>query len=175
MKKVEVIHLTDAFYDKYPHREYDQILYRKEGRGYYYGVIIVELFNAKFAIPLHSNVKNGLKIRQDKMTGYYSGLDFEKAVVIENESYLGELYEVKPKSDYNVILRKKNHIERQFKKYILQYIKAVEKNDLNILNREYPNTSLKYFHHILLKKFPKFCLLNPLTSPTNIPKSDWGY
>lgn len=174
IESIEIIHLTDEFYRKYPHSEYSEILFRKSGRGYYYGVLIVEIYSVIFAIPLHSNVTQGYKIREDKITGRYSGLDFEKAVVIEDKSFLGDKYQVKPSSDYNTILRKRNHIDKMFKKYVLTYIKSIKNNDTRVLNREYKNTTLRYFHHILLKEFSRYSLLNPLLTPCLIPEINKG-
>lgn len=166
MKNAEIFCLSDEFYKDYPIEKYNQILIPKNARGHY-GITILKVFDITFAIPLHSNITHGLKIRQDLMSGKWSGLDFEKAIVIEKISYIGKKYTIQPRNDYNIINRKKKHIEESFKKYLMNYIKAVEKQDRNILNRDYAHTTLIYYHQYLFHSYPKFCSLNPLATQIN--------
>ncbi|MCC9272263.1 type III toxin-antitoxin system TenpIN family toxin [Gallibacterium genomosp. 1] len=143
--------LSDLFYEDHPADTFNQILDpKKNGRGYY-GVTIIELYNLKFAIPLHSNidVKKGYKLREDDFSGKKSGLDFEKAVILRKEEYIGSEYEVKPRVDYSKVNKNKNHINKKFKKYIDEYINAIRKNDENIIKQRYQNTTLIYFHDLL--------------------------
>ncbi|KAE9540214.1 hypothetical protein HT662_09170 [Ursidibacter maritimus] len=152
MNTARFFQLSDLFYSDYPANEFNQILDpKKNGRGYY-GVTIIELYNLKFAIPLHSNinVKKGYKLREDKDTGQISGLDFEKAVILRKDEYIGSDYEVKPSKDYSTVNKNKNQINKKFKKYITEYIEAIEKNDQNIIRQRYRNTTLIYFHDLLI-------------------------
>nr|WP_158078239.1 hypothetical protein [Haemophilus paracuniculus] len=151
----------------YPISTYPQILFPKKGRGHY-GYKCIEVYGLQFAIPLHSNVRNGFKIRSYQNANnktIYTGLDFEKAIVIEHLEYIGEKYNISPQSDFDHIRERAFHIEKMFSKYLLNYIKAVVKNDQNILEQRYKYTTLRYFHHCLFK--PKLISLNPLLTQIN--------
>lgn len=158
--------LTNLFYQRYPVSRYNQILFPKSGRGYY-GVIVVELYSLKFAIPLHSNIRNGLKIRRNP-EGKWSGLDYEKAVIIENEQFIGSEYIVQPANDFIFIENKSAQIKKAFTKYVDNYIKAVINGDSHVIRQRYSHTTLCYFHEYLFKN--KLIHLNPLATQVTFLK-----
>ena len=89
-KIVELRKLSKEFYKAYPHNDYPE-MESKLGRPYV--VLLVEINNIKFAIPLRTNIRHSFCYKfktSDRETKSSTGIDFSKAVVISKDSYLGE-------------------------------------------------------------------------------------
>ena len=82
---MELRYLSDYFYEKY--KNCHEILI-KENRPYI--ILIIELKNIKFAIPLRTTINVHKKYCYITNKSKHSGLDFEKAIPIFNEKWLSD-------------------------------------------------------------------------------------
>ncbi len=106
-----------------------------------YGVVMIDINNLTFGIPLRSNTKhkNCFKIKKNK------SLDYTKAVLIEHISYIGDSFLISP-DEYKAIQEKSHYIQTSFEKYVEKYIENVRKENHSALNREYRFTTLINYH-----------------------------
>ncbi len=131
-----------------------------EGKIRGYGIVIIEIDNLKFAIPLRSNIKHkaSLVTEKDYRPGIKGrGLDFSKALLITNDRYISkENFNISPEQKKR--LKNDFFITQKFEKYVSHYIKAVYSNDHNILNKlEYRFTTLVHYHRELGITEPNSC------------------
>lgn len=148
--------LTDQFYEENGHLERvmdkrkDETEYFKKDRGY--GVILIEAYGHRFGIPLRSNMTHkfcfSTKITPNPETGrtQRKGLDYTKAVILNDGDYVTERSFKIPADEFDKINDSQEMIRSQFKKFIEKYIKAVEKNDQNVLTRNYRDSTLINYH-----------------------------
>ena len=86
-KLVELRKLSNEFYKAYPHNDYPEM---ESKLGRLYVVLLVEINNIKFAIPLRTNIRHAFCYKfkmSDRETESSTGIDFSKAVVISKDSY----------------------------------------------------------------------------------------
>lgn len=148
-KLVELRKLSNEFYKAYPHNKFPEIE-SKLGRPY--AVLLVEINGVKFAIPLRTNIRHAFcyKFRtSDRKTESSTGIDFSKAVVISNESYLGEETDINDK-EYLELQEKAFFIINKFKKYVNDYIQFRKNGGNEYIAKRYLFSTLKYFDEILL-------------------------
>ncbi|QWB31880.1 MULTISPECIES: type III toxin-antitoxin system TenpIN family toxin [Exiguobacterium] len=148
--------LTDQFYEENGHLERvmdkrkDATEYFKKDRGY--GVILIEAYGQRFGIPLRSNMTHkfcfSTKITSNPESGrtQRKGLDYTKAVILNEGHYVTERSFKIPADEFDKINDSQEMIKNQFTKFIEKYIKAVEKNDQNVLSRNYRDSSLINYH-----------------------------
>lgn len=125
-----------------------------KGRGY--GVLLVDVKGYKFAIPLrstmHINHKDNFTTRiyeDDDGKRVRHGLDYSKAVIIHESRFVStEPYTLRERSDYFKIMDNEHRIIPAFEKYVDRYIKAVQKQDRNILKR-YSFSTLQNYNNEL--------------------------
>jgi protein AbiQ len=114
-----------------------------------YGVVIINLKNLTFAIPLRSNISHNAAYLTVNNTnkGIRKGLDFSKALLIRDNRYISnERYKI-PAEEHKKLQGKEHFIIGKFEKYVEKYINAVSKSDKNILHsQEYRFTTLKNYH-----------------------------
>ena len=148
-KIVELRKLSKEFYESYPHNQFPE-MEAKSGRPY--AVLLVEINNLKFAIPLRTNIRHSYCYKfktSDRETKSSTGIDFSKAVVISKDSYLGEQTDINDK-EYLELQEKAFFIIKKFKKYVTDYI-SFKKNGRNeYIARRYKFSALKYFDEFLL-------------------------
>lgn len=122
---MELRYLSESFYDKYGN--YPEIL-NKNNRPYI--IIVIEIENLKFAIPFRTSMNNHKKYCYITNKEKKSGLDFEKAIPILDDSWLST-------SSFPTI-----------NQYEFNYIKFDEqKINPNIPdNKDFSFCTLKYFH-----------------------------
>ena len=133
--------LTDQFYSDYPINRYPQIESKKNRP---YAHIMVNSYEKLFCIPLRSNITHPHAYFTNKKTR--SGIDYSKAVIIDNANYIDNDTKVFLRQDEFNKLRGKEHIiQKQFRNYVELYKKA--KSDLSFPYRyEILNYStLQYF------------------------------
>lgn len=148
-KLVELRKLSNEFYKAYPHNKFPEIE-SKLGRPY--AVLLVEINGVKFAIPLRTNIRHAFcyKFRtSDRKTESSTGIDFSKAVVISNESYLSEETDINDK-EYLELQEKAFFIINKFKKYVNDYIQFRKNGGNEYIAKRYLFSTLKYFDEILL-------------------------
>lgn len=129
--------LTKEFYENY--KECPEIL-KKVDRPY--TIVLVELNNLTFAIPIRHNVQHKYSI----ITIENKGLDFTKAVVITREDYISKKIAYIDDEEFKILTSKTTLIKPKLERFLKIYKKAVknQKDKRNRLLYEY--SSLKYFH-----------------------------
>lgn len=135
--------LSLNFYKKYSRSAFPQVLSKKLRP---YCMLLVKIEANTFAIPLRSKVShkdNGLLTNQKEK----SGLDYSKAVIVNNLTYIDTSKDpyVKP-LEFSALKGKEYIIQKGMGKFINKYKKAYSKR-LVTRNFELCNcSSLKYFH-----------------------------
>ena len=147
MKKKRFVFLSDIFYKSYPCSQYPEIE-QKQLRPYIQ--VLTQINGIQYAIPLRSNIKHPHVLWTDKKNR--CGLDFSKAVVILDNSYID--YSKSPhirKIEFDALRGKDFRIKQLMIKYINDYKNA--KNNLNDdINRTlYEKSTLKYFEEFIFK------------------------
>lgn len=156
--KISINHLQSSFYQK---NNGSQYLQPKQGRGY--GVIKVQIQNYVFAIPLHSNISKNSGFVLDNKNGNLTGLDYNKAVIIDDMSDIGRTFKI-PKEQLSKIRKNEHRIITQFEKFVIDFIYRIKTNDQNVLKRKYKNSTLHYYANRLSKYTA--ILSNPLQTIT---------
>jgi len=121
-----------------------------------YGIVIIDLNTLKFAIPLRSNINHDacfiISKQKNQNSTVITGLDFSKALLIKNPSYISkEIFRI-PNEQHNRLKVKEHFIAQKFSKYVEKYTKAILKTDKRILNLpEYRFSTLQNYHLELTK------------------------
>ena len=103
--------LTKEAYERLS--QYEQVL-KKQNRGY--GLAFIEADSKIFAVPLRSNLNHpyGFKtifIPEDKA---WNGLDYTKAIVIQNADLNKEAFKPRSQKEYDKIQKNKEKISNEF-------------------------------------------------------------
>lgn len=147
-KSYKLNYLSEAFYAKYNSTDYPEIEH-KIGRPYM--VMLIKINDNTFAVPFRTNIKHKQSYKfksTDRATNSSTGLDFTKAVIVNNISYIGTEARIGDK-EYIELDTKHYIIIKRFKKYVDDYIKL--KNSLlpQQVAVNYKYSTLKYFHREL--------------------------
>jgi protein AbiQ len=136
---VKYIFLTQQFYDDYSHCE--EIEQKKERP---YVLIQICVNGIDFAIPFRSNVKHKHVFWTDKDN--LCGLDFSKAVVIEDKKYIDSKAKpyIRP-NERRALFGKDHDVERGLLDYIEEYKKAKMKPNKHSKKRLLQYSTLQYF------------------------------
>ena len=111
-------HLTKEFYEEY--FNCSEIL-KKEHRPCC--VALFEVDGITFAIPFRTHINhNNCYIFKKSTRSENSGLDFTKAVVIKDDTFIGEETWIES-SEYSEFINKQKVISNRFKKFIENYKK----------------------------------------------------
>jgi len=142
---MEFHRLSAAFYTQFGQNE--EIL-NKEERPYY--VLLLELDGLNYAIPLRSHITHPYCFIADNSSGQKSGLDYSKAVVINDSiQYIDPAPVTIRQHEYNIYKQYEYLIRKQFSSYVALYKKEVRrrlKNPALPASALCSYTSLKYFH-----------------------------
>ena len=139
--------LSAAFYEKFGLHE--EIL-TNENRPYY--ILLLELDNLTYAIPLRSNITHSYCFIADNYAGQKRGLDYSKAVVITDSLYIDSHPVTIRQNEFNIYMKREYLIKKQFSSYVARYRKEVRRR---IKNPSLPASmlclysSLKHFHNEL--------------------------
>ena len=147
MKVFELRRLSREFYEAYPASSFPEIE-RKANRPYV--VLLVEIDQLRFAIPLRTNIRHRQCYRfrkSDRKTDSSTGIDYSKAVVIEKESYLGEKASIND-SEYLELSKKAFFIVKQFKRYFEGFVDYKNNGGDERVSNRYRFSTLKYFDHL---------------------------
>lgn len=136
---MQYVQLTQEFFNDYPYSQYPEIEQKQERP---YVLIIVNINNHQFAIPLRSSAKHKWKFALPSKDN--SALDFKKAIYISDSKYLATYNNRIRQSDYNYLKGKDKIIEKRFMKYIKEYVKAINTSDPN-KERVVKYSTLSYF------------------------------
>ena len=144
-KKFEIRKLSKVFYAEYDEVNYPEIE-RKKSRPYI--VVLIRINNNTFAIPLRTNIKHNACYKfynSGRRTKYKTGLDFSKAVIVNDKKYLGKKVKIDQK-EYLEISERFYFIFSRFKKYVSNYYRFAIGNMKSYEKKKYQYTTLKYFH-----------------------------
>lgn len=135
--------LTIEFYTQY--KDCNEILH-KENRPYFF--LTLEIDGLMYAIPFRHHISHSYAFR----TIENAGIDFSKAVVVIDESYISDINVNIDSAEYKILKRNENKIKVSFNRYIKQFKKAL-KNKHIPRNRNFIKFSaLQYFEEYLINK-----------------------
>lgn len=152
---MKLIKLDPSFYADHTHLvqaldNHDGVWDAGKIRGY--GIVIITINSLKFGIPLRTNIKHSaayitVRNNQANAISIGKGLDFSKALLITNSSYISsEIYKI-PNAEHLKLKEKQHYITKLFDKYVNKYIAAAKAQDANILNsNEYRHSTLQNYH-----------------------------
>lgn len=147
-KKYELKYLSEAFYQKYNPVNYPEIEQKKERP---YMVMLIKIENNTFAIPFRTNVRHTACYKfknSSRNTQSSTGLDYSKAVIVNDAKYLGNTATIDNK-EYIELNSKFYFIIRQFNSYLDGYKKFIN-GELNEYEaKKYQFSTLRYFHNEL--------------------------
>lgn len=109
--------------------------------------------NNTFAIPFRTNIKHKYCYKfksSSRNTTSSTGLDFSKAVIVNNPLYVGKSATIDNK-EYIELNNKYYFIIKQFKAYVQGYIDFISGNSKPFSPTKYQFTTLKYFHKELFQ------------------------
>ncbi len=153
-KSYRLVHLSEFFYAKYNPNDYPEMEH-KPSRPYL--MLVLEVAGNSFAIPFRTNIshKYGYKFKNsNRQTNSVTGIDYTKAVVINDAKYIGEDCDIDNK-EYIELEHNIHLITRQFTKYVLGYREYLCGNLNEFECKKYKYSTLKYFHeelHLDLKE-----------------------
>lgn len=142
----KISYLTQEFYENFPKDKYPEIE-RKSERPYI--VFIVVINDNTFALPFRTNIIHNYcyKFKKtNRKTNNASGIDFTKAVIVNDKKYIGSEALI-DKLEYKELIRKIYFIYKKFSNFVQGYIDMVNKSikDEHIINK-YKFSTLKYFN-----------------------------
>lgn len=124
-QKKRFVFLSNKFYNMYTSSEYPEIE-QKQNRPYIQ--VYVKIDGVQFAIPLRSGINHPHVFWTDKNN--HCGVDFSKAVVIKDESYIDMNTEpYLRQNEFDALRGKDYRIKKKMQDYIEKYKKA--KQDMN--------------------------------------------
>ena len=147
-KNYKLNYLSSNFYTKYNPVTYPEIEH-KDDRPYM--VILVKIDCNTFAIPFRTNIKhnNCYKFKDSsRATHSVTGLDYTKAVIVNNSEYIGASARIDDK-EYIELNKNYYFIIKQFKKFVADYIKFINGKQSYYATKKFKFTTLKYFHNEL--------------------------
>ncbi len=134
--------LSKEFYIKYADKK--EIL-QKENRPYL--CLTIEIDSIIYAIPFRHNISH----KHCFLTLGNAGLDYSKAVIISDKSYLSDENVSIENKEFAIVKKNEKYIKRTFLKYIRFYKKALLRKDIERNYKTIRYSSLQYFEDILLK------------------------
>ena len=141
---MELRYLSSVFYQKY--KDCTEIMSKGETRPYI--ILLVEVENNKFAIPMRTNLHRTNDCYESNPQSN-SGLYYTKAVVISHDGYIDSTkYPEIEHKEYNYIKFKEREIKIAFEKFVADYKKDIirHKKNPNIPpNPRFQYCTLQYF------------------------------
>ena len=115
----------------------------KKDRGY--GVIPVKIQNITFAIPFRSNMAHKHGFKTIFHNGVWNGVDYSKAIVITEDDLQPKAFKLRSEAEYQKVKNNKDKIQRQFEKYVNDYVSQAKLGNLPNLQR-FGYTTLVNYH-----------------------------
>ena len=145
-KKIYELHyLSTEFYNKYNASEYPEIEHKAQRP---YIVLLVKVDDNTFALPLRTNIKHSSCYKfqySSRPTESITGIDFSKAVIVNEEKYIDGSAEIDNKG-YVELNDRIAFIISKFRTYIKGYYAYVAGKSNEYQSKRYKYTTLKYFH-----------------------------
>ena len=111
-------------------------------------VFLIKIDENTYAIPFRTNIKHKFCYKfknSDRNTKTSTGLDYTKAVVVNDESYIGDDATIDNK-EYIELNNKYFFIIRQFENYLQGYTKYAKGGANEFETKKYRFSTLQYFH-----------------------------
>lgn len=148
-KKYKIGHLSQKFYQDYDPDTYHEIE-KKQDRPYL--VMLLKIDDNTFAIPFRTNVNHTacykFKNSDKKEKGHSPGLDYSKAVIVNNPEYIGPNAYINDK-EYLELSEHFYFIRKQFTSYVDGYKKYITDGADKYIAQKYKYTTLQYYHNEL--------------------------
>ena len=133
---MRLIYLTDAFFARYA--ACPEILQKRDRP---YACLTVEIDGYTFAIPFRHHIAH----RYAFFTVGEAGLDYSKAVVIEDESYISDNAAVIDSAEMKIIKGRESAIASGMRRYYRIFLKAAAHRDNPHYGNIYRWSALQYF------------------------------
>ena len=149
-KNYQLNYLSKEFFEKYNSIDYPEIE-NKNNRPYM--VVLVNIENNTFAIPFRTNIphNNCYKFKNSsRPTQSVTGLDYTKAVIVNDNKYIGEPARIDDK-EYIELNKNYPFIIKQFSKFVADYIRFVNGEQTYYATKKFRFTTLKYFQTDLIR------------------------
>jgi len=144
-KLYKLHYLSQQFYTDYGASDYPEIEH-KATRPYI--ILLVKIGSNTFGLPLRTNIRHSCCYKfkySSRPTDSITGIDFSKAVVVNDEKYIGCSAEIDNK-EYVELNDKIAFITNKFKTYLEGYLKYISGTLNEFQAKNYKYTTLKYFH-----------------------------
>ena len=135
----------EDFFEKYDSKHFPEIEH-KLNRPYL--VLVLKVENNTYAIPFRTNVSHKACYRfknSSRDTHSFTGLDYSKAVVVNDDRYIGTAAFIDEK-EFLELNRKYYFIIKQFSAYVSGYKKYVAGELDDFSSKKYRYSTLQYFH-----------------------------
>ena len=143
-RELKFRYLSDGFYLRY--KDYPEILQKNERP---YSILVIEAYERKFAIPIRSHININNKDCFITDSDKNSGLDFQKSIVVLDESFLNPVaFPTINHSEFNAIKFKEAEIKEAFTKFLRSFISEYKRRKRNSKipeSNRIKYSSLKYF------------------------------
>lgn len=135
--------LSQNFYNKYPREpNYPELMDKEANRRYFVKTIYID--DVHFGLPFRSHISHRYLFPLSKSkNGKRPGLDYSKAVVLKEDTDLGDM-RIIDRKQYSILLNKDSKIEKQFKSYLKEFFHRYEKGEHN--SEFIKNSTLQYFY-----------------------------
>lgn len=151
----EIIKIRQLTPDFYNNHNLKQMLDQNNNKGRGYGILLAQIKGYIFAIPFRSYMK--LEHQYcfptiiNETDGNKQGLDYTKAVIITDTSYIATRpFFLKDKKEFVLVRKNARTIVKEFEEFVDKYILAVTNNDSEFLTlREVQFSTLQNYHNEL--------------------------
>lgn len=144
-KSYKINYLSEHFYNVYDTTNYPEIE-NKSDRPYM--VMLIQIDNNTFAVPFRTRIthKHSYKFKNtSRETDKSTGLDFTKAVIVNDNKYIGAPARVDD-AEYTELDINHYKIIQRFKRYVTEYVKYKKGLLPPQVAGNYRYSTLQYFH-----------------------------
>lgn len=132
--------LSEKFY-----REYASCKEILQKRNRPYACLTIKVDGILFAIPFRHHIGH----RYAFITYGDCGLDYTKAIVVKDESYLDDVEPTVDRKEWDAVRKNENKIRYEFKGFVNQYRRAMRHRDNPRSKNLLKYSSLQYFEQFL--------------------------
>lgn len=149
----QILKLTDTFYEAYPNPPFTEIL-KKRGRAY--NCLLIQTDQEYLiCIPYRTHISHSNAYhfkRSARSRKFRSGLDYSKAVIIQNLEFIGNDNAIIDHDEYMETVKNIQKIKLEATSFISDYCLHIRGEQIlheNEFKRRYMYSPLKYFHREL--------------------------
>jgi len=141
----EIRRLSSEFYNAYPHEQYPEMEYKPERP---YLVLLFYVDSNRFALPFRTNIRHEYCYKfknSNRPTNSVSGIDYTKAVVVNDDRYIGERADIDD-LEHAELAGNFISIANGFITYVRNYCRCIKKEISDKGKDKYRYSTLQYFH-----------------------------